>query len=93
MSRLDWLPLPETVRPVAEALAAHGGNLATPSELARSTGLRPSQVQKALAWLRANGLLQGGRPLSDGRPGFVWLDLVPAARRAMGADLELAVAA
>ena len=79
--KLDWLALPDGVRPVAEAL--HADHLATPTDLAGRTGLSPRAVQRALAWLRQAGLLQGGRPLSDGRPGFVWLDLVPAARRAM----------
>ena len=79
--RLGWLVLPQAVRPVAEAL--HSDHLATPTELVARTGLTPAAVQTALHWLRSNGLLQGGRPLSDGRPGFVWLDLVPAARRAL----------
>jgi DNA-binding MarR family transcriptional regulator len=81
--KLHWLALPDGVRPVAEAL--HADHLATPADLAERTGLSPRAVQKALAWLRQEGLLQGGRPLSDGRPGFVWLDLVPAARRALEA--------
>ena len=81
MSKLHWLPLPDGVRPVAEAL--HADHLATPADLAARTGLGPQAVNRALAWLRENGLLQGGRQLSDGRPGYVWLDLLPAARRAM----------
>jgi DNA-binding transcriptional ArsR family regulator len=80
-SKLEWLPLPDGVRPVAEAL--HADHLATPAELAGRTGLSPRAVARALSWLREAGLLQGGRPLRDGRPGFVWLDLVPAARGAM----------
>jgi DNA-binding transcriptional ArsR family regulator len=79
--KLHWLALPESVRPVAEAL--HADHLATPSELAARTGLPPRAVARALSWLREAGLLQGGRPLRDGRPGFVWLDLLPAARRAL----------
>jgi 3',5'-cyclic AMP phosphodiesterase CpdA len=79
--KLHWLALPDEVRPVAEAL--HADHLATPGDLAERTGLAPRSVERALAWLRHAGLLQGGRPLSDGRPGFVWLDLVPAARRAL----------
>lgn len=82
MSRLGWLVLPDAVRPVAEAL--HTDHLATPAELAQRTGLGPAEVASALAWLRSSGLLQGGRALSDGRPGFVWLDLLPAARRSLG---------
>ncbi|MEA3137085.1 MAG: hypothetical protein QOJ26_107 [Thermoplasmata archaeon] len=85
MSRLGWLVLPVSVRPVAEAL--NGDSLATPGELAARTGLGEAQVEGALAWLRRNGLLQGGRPLSDGQPGFVWLDLVPAARRALETEV------
>ena len=79
--KLHWLALPESVRPVAEAL--HADHLATPADLSGRTGLSPRAVERALAWLRQEGLLQGGRPLRDGRPGFVWLDLVPAVRRAM----------
>jgi DNA-binding transcriptional ArsR family regulator len=79
--KLQWLALPDRVRPVAEAL--HADHLATPTDLAARTGLSPRSVQAALGWLRDAGLLQGGRPLSDGRPGYVWLDLVPAARRAV----------
>jgi len=81
LNRLHWLALPDGVRPVAEAL--HADHLATPADLAARTGLAPPAVGRALAWLRANSLLQGGRPLSDGRPGYVWLDLLPAARRAL----------
>ena len=84
-SALSWLALPDDVRPVAEAL--HRDHLATPAELAERTGLKPRHVAYALAWLRSQGLLQGGRPLSDGRSGFVWLDLVPAARRAMEVEV------
>ena len=80
-SKLHWLALPDEVRPVAEAL--HADHLATPTDLAERTGLSRRAVSHALSWLRQQGLLQGGRPLSDGRPGFVWLDLVPAARRAL----------
>ena len=79
--KLHWLALPDEVRPVAEAL--HADHLATPGDLAERTGLALRSVERSLAWLRHAGLLQGGRPLSDGRPGFVWLDLVPAARRAL----------
>lgn len=79
--KLHWLALPDGVRPVAEAL--HADHLATPADLAERTGMSRRTVEGALAWLRDNGLLQGGRPLSDGRPGFVWLDLVPAARRSL----------
>ena len=79
--KLHWLVLPDGVRPVAEAL--HADHLATPADLAGRTGLDAKAVDRALAWLRENGLLQGGRPLSDGRPGYVWLDLLPAARRAL----------
>ncbi|HUR25672.1 MAG TPA: hypothetical protein VM327_06645 [Candidatus Thermoplasmatota archaeon] len=79
--KLQWLSLPDGVRPVAEAL--HADHLATPDDLAGRTGLSPRAVQRALGWLRQEGLLQGGRPLGDGRPGFVWLDLIPAARRAL----------
>lgn len=79
--KLHWLALPGGVRPVAEAL--HADHLATPMDLAERTGLSPRAVERSLAWLRRQGLLHGGRPLSDGRPGFVWLDLVPAARRAL----------
>lgn len=79
--KLHWLSLPDDVRPVAEAL--HADHLATPAELAARTGLPARNVAYALAWLRSQGLLQGGRPLSNGQPGFVWLDLLPAARRAM----------
>jgi hypothetical protein len=79
--KLEWLALPDHVSPVAEAL--HADHLATPVDLADRTALPMPAVERALAWLRANGLLQGGRPLSDGRPGYVWLDLLPAARHLM----------
>ena len=51
---------------------------ATPAQLAERTGLQRRAVRAALERLRDLGVLRGGTPLSDGRPGYVWLDLTPA---------------
>lgn len=50
---------------------------ATAAQLAERTGLPRRSVSAALERLRELGVLRGGTPLSDGRPGYVWLDLTP----------------
>lgn len=48
---------------------------ATPDLLRERTGLSPAAVAGALDELRGTGLLRGGVPLRDGRPGYVWVDV------------------
>ena len=88
MSGLAWLALPDTVRPVAEALYDH--QPATAAELADHTGLALATVEAGLAHLGEQGILRGGIPLRDGRPGFHWLDPLPALRRLRGEPEVLA---
>jgi DNA-binding MarR family transcriptional regulator len=51
---------------------------ATAVQLIERTGLPSRSVRAALERLRELGVLRGGTPLTDGRPGYVWLDLTPA---------------
>lgn len=82
---LSWMSLPLEARAVAEAL--YQRQPATPEELAARVGVPADEVSHALTHLRETGVLRGGVPLSDGRAGYVWLDLMPAARRAHGVEV------
>jgi hypothetical protein len=53
----------------------HEQQPATPDMLRERTGLAAVAVAAALADLSQAGILRGGVPLRDGRPGFVWVDL------------------
>ena len=83
---LSWMSLPLEARAVAEAL--YQRQPATPEELAARVGVPADEVSHALTHLREEGVLRGGVPLSDGRAGYYWLDLMPAARRAMAVGVE-----
>jgi len=51
---------------------------ATAAQLVERTGLTRRSVAAALERLGELGVLRGGMPLRDGRPGYHWIDLTPA---------------
>lgn len=69
-------PLSPKARRILEALYEH--QPATREQLGRRTGLRDEDLESGFDHLRMAGLLRGQATLRDGRPGFLWLDLVPA---------------
>jgi predicted transcriptional regulator len=73
-------PLSPAARRILDELYEH--QPATRDQLAKRTGLRAGDLDRGFAHLRTAGLLRGQTELRDGRPGFVWLDLVPALRPA-----------
>ena len=81
MSRLPYLaatlpPLSSSARAVLASLYERQPQ--SPALLEAATGLDPVAVRYGMAELHAAGVLRGGRRLSGGEPGFVWLDLAAA---------------